>query len=67
VTSESTNLYDPAWPIWRAYRTLFRQWAVLFRIGDTNLRRGHRPATLPELLGLLRAHYRDRTSSPLAD
>src|SRR4029079_3344489 len=25
VTSESTNLYDPSWPLWRAYRTLFRQ------------------------------------------
>jgi membrane protein DedA with SNARE-associated domain len=67
VTSESTNLYDPSWPIWRAYRTLFRQWALLFRIGDANRRRGHRPATVPELFRLLRAHYRDRTPSPLAD
>jgi membrane protein DedA with SNARE-associated domain len=67
VTSESTNLYDPSWPIWRAYRTLFRQWALLFRIGDANRHRGHRPVSLPELLNLLRAHYRDRTTSPLAD
>jgi membrane protein DedA with SNARE-associated domain len=67
VTSESTNLYDPSWPIWRAYRTLFRQWAMLFRVGDANRRQGHRPASLPELLDLLRAHYRDRTTSPLAD
>ena len=67
VTSESTNLYDPSWPIWRAYRTLFRQWALLFRIGDANRRRGHRPATLAELFALLRTHYRDRTVAPLAD
>ncbi len=66
VTSESTNLYDPSWPIWRAYRTLFRQWAILFRIGDANRRLGHRPTTIPELLRLLRDHYRDRTVSPLA-
>lgn len=38
VASESTNLYDPAWPLWRAYRTLFRQWALLFRIRDANRR-----------------------------
>lgn len=67
VTSESTNLYDPSWAIWCAYRTLFRQWALLFRVGDANRRRGHRPAGLAELLNLLRAHSRDRTTSPLAD
>jgi membrane protein DedA with SNARE-associated domain len=67
VTSESTNLYDPSWPVWRVYRTLFRQWALLFRIGDANRKRGHRPATVSELFGLLRAHYRGCTATPLAD
>jgi membrane protein DedA with SNARE-associated domain len=66
VTSESTNLYDPSWPIWRAYGTLFRQWSLLFRIGAANRRRGHPPATVVELLVLIRAHYRDRSVSPLA-
>jgi hypothetical protein len=63
VTSESTNLYDPSWPIWRAYRTLFRQWNLLFRLGDVNRRRGHLPASVLELVRLLRAHFRDRTIS----
>jgi hypothetical protein len=67
VASESTNLYDPSWPLARAYRTLFRQWALLFRIGDLNRRRGHRPASLHELFTLLRSHYRGRTANPLAD
>lgn len=67
VTSESTNLYDPSWSLWRAYRTLFRQWALLFRIGAENRRQGHPPATLRELLTLVRNHLRDRTVSPLAD
>lgn len=65
ATSESTNLYDPSWPIWRAYRVLFRQWALLFRIGDVNRREGHRPITLPELVGLLRGH--SRYTAPIAD
>jgi hypothetical protein len=67
VTSEPTNLYGPSWPLWRAYRTLFRQWALLFRVGHANRRRGHRPATLRELARLVRVYYRDRTVSPLAD
>jgi hypothetical protein len=67
VLSESTNLYDPSWPLWRAYRTLFRQWALLFRIGAENRRRGHRPVAVAELVALLRGHFRTRTVSPLAD
>ncbi|MBY0458386.1 MAG: hypothetical protein K2V38_13685, partial [Gemmataceae bacterium] len=67
ATSESTDLYDPSWPVWRAYRTLFRQWALAFRIGAMNRDRGHRPTKVFELLGLLRRHYRDRRVSPLSD
>jgi hypothetical protein len=67
VTSESTNLYDPDWPLWRAYATLFRQWALLFRIGAENRRRGHPPAGGVELLKLIRDHDRDRTADTLAD
>jgi membrane protein DedA with SNARE-associated domain len=67
ATSESTNLYDPSWPLWRAYRTLFRQWAVLFRIGRANRDRGHPAATVRQLLGLIRAHYRGRTVAALSD
>lgn len=67
VTSESTNLYDPSWSLVRAYRTLFRQWALLFRIGHKNRLCGHRPRSARELLKLLRVYYRDRNVSPLSD
>ncbi len=67
ATSESTNLYDPSWPLWRAYRTLFAQWAILFRIGRANARRGHPVLGWPRLLRLLRTYYRERTVQPLAD
>jgi membrane protein DedA with SNARE-associated domain len=36
VTSESTNIYDPSWSLWRAYGTLLRQWDLVFRIGSLN-------------------------------
>jgi membrane protein DedA with SNARE-associated domain len=60
VTSESTNIYDPSWSLLRAYRTLLRQWAVLFRIGDLNRRRGHRPSTMRALARDVIAYYRGR-------
>jgi hypothetical protein len=67
VTAESTNLYDPSWSLWRAYRTLLRQWALLFRIGHLNRLQGHRPAGVGELLALLRAYSRERVPDRLAD
>jgi membrane protein DedA with SNARE-associated domain len=50
VTSESTNLYDPAHSLWQAYCTLIRQWTILFQIADANRRRGHAPGTTADLL-----------------
>ena len=67
VTSESTNIYDPSWSIFRAYATLFRQWSILFSIGAANRARGHRPSAWTALLQDIRSHYRGRRIDPLAD
>jgi membrane protein DedA with SNARE-associated domain len=67
VTSESTNLYDPSWSLPAAYRTLFRQWALLYRIGHANRQRGHAAAGIGELLWRVLAYYRGRRVDPLAD
>jgi membrane protein DedA with SNARE-associated domain len=67
VTSESTNIYDPSWSLFRAYRTLCRQWALLYRIGDANRDRGHTPTGILALLRLVRDYYRDLRVNPLAD
>ncbi|HET6373631.1 MAG TPA: VTT domain-containing protein [Candidatus Polarisedimenticolia bacterium] len=64
VTSESTDIYDPSGSLLKAYRTLFRQWALLFRIGELNRRRGVRVTPLRELAANVRAYYR-RSSVPL--
>lgn len=67
VTSESTNVYDPQWPLLRAYRVLFKQWAILFAIGARNRQRGHRPSSLRSVLSDARAYYRDRSADRLSD
>lgn len=67
ITSESTNLYDPSWSLWRAYRTLMRQWAILFAIGDRNRRNGHPPSTLLDVIRDARRFYRERRVSLLSD
>jgi hypothetical protein len=67
VTSESTSLYDPSW--WRpaAYRTLYRQWALPYRIGHTNARVGHRPASASDMIRLLLEHFRGPRIDTRAD
>jgi len=67
ATSESTNLYDPSWSLFAAYRTLFRQWSLLYRIGDANRQQGHAPTGILELLRLVFGYYRGLRVDPLAD
>jgi membrane protein DedA with SNARE-associated domain len=56
VTSEATHIYDPATPLPAAYRTLFEQWRIAFRIGAQNRARGARPTPLRTLLRLSWGH-----------
>lgn len=67
ATSESTNVYDPSWPIWRAYQTLFRQWTLIFQIGHANRKRGISTTPFTELASVIRDHYRCRAVPALAD
>lgn len=57
VTSEATHIYDPALGVWNAWRTLFAQWRILFAVGQANVHRGARPATVGEVLRALRGHW----------
>lgn len=67
VTSESTNIYDPSWSLLSAYRTLFRQWSLLYQIGHANRQRGHASTAILELLRLVFGYYRGLRVDPLAD
>jgi hypothetical protein len=50
--SEAVHAWDPAYSIRDAYRIVFAKQRMLFRIGDGNRRRGHRPVGLRELARL---------------
>ena len=67
AASEATNIYDARTSLLVAYRTLFRQWQLVFAIGAANRRRG----LLPTKLSLLWRKWRETTALvatyPLAD
>jgi membrane protein DedA with SNARE-associated domain len=56
ATAEATAIYDPKNGLLSAYRTLFRQWRLLFEIAEANIRAGARGTTLGELWQLVRRH-----------
>jgi len=64
ATGESTNIYDPDATLWRAYRLLFRQWAIVFAIGAANRRGGAAVSSTRRLASLAMTHV--RRAVPLA-
>lgn len=65
--SESTNMYDPTRSALWTYRILFRQWAVMFRLGHIRRRDGQRPMKFRALIRAARAHFKGRPGSSVAD
>lgn len=51
VTSEATHIFDPKNSLWSAYKVVFEQWRIAFKISAVNRERGIKPVSLPKLFG----------------
>ncbi|MFK7790564.1 MAG: alpha/beta fold hydrolase [Phycisphaeraceae bacterium] len=68
VTSESTNLYDPTWSLWRAQATLREQWSLSMQIAkEVRERQGLKPKGPFRLMRDAYRYYRGRHISTLSD
>jgi membrane protein DedA with SNARE-associated domain len=67
AASEATNIYDSRNSVWAAYRTLFRQWELVFAIGAANRARGVIPTNITPVWKAWRNYTRLATSYPAAD
>ena len=67
AASEATSVYDPRNSLFAAYRTLFRQWELVFAIGDANRRKGASPTKLSSLWRKWRETAALIATYPLAD
>ena len=65
--SESTNLYDPSRSLPWSYSVLFRQWKMLYRLGDERRRAGGIAMTARGLIRASRDHFGERDGPALAD
>ena len=67
ATAESTNIYDPDGSLFHAYRTLFRQWSLVFAIGAANRRLGAEATPARRLIRLAVAHLISSPALTLSD
>ena len=67
VTSESTNVYDPAHSMLWAYRTLFKQWSLLFQIAAANRCHGAKASSWNEVISEVVSFYHGSPPSFLSD
>ena len=67
AASEATSIYDSRNSLFDAYRTLFRQWDLVFAIGAANQKRGCAPTNIPVLWKAWRGYARTAATYPIAD
>ena len=67
ASSEATNIYDPRNSLWSAYRTLFRQWEIVFAIADENRRRGLRTTSIRTTLRRFSQYRTQAAIHPVSD
>ncbi len=67
AASEATSIYDARNSLFAAYRTLFRQWELVFAIGAANRRRGSSPTNFSSLWRKWRETTALVSTYPLAD
>jgi membrane protein DedA with SNARE-associated domain len=67
AASEATSIYDARNSFLTAYRTLFRQWDLVFAIGSANLSRGTQLTPISALWKKWRESARHAAGLPVAD
>jgi hypothetical protein len=67
AASEATNIYDERNSLLSAYRTLYKQWELVFRIGSANRDRGYWTSSALGLLKDTRSYSAISQTYPAAD
>jgi hypothetical protein len=67
AASEATSIYDARNSLWSAYRTLFRQWNLVFAIGAENRRRGFAPTKIFTVWSKWQEYHHNAATYPVAD
>ena len=67
AASEATNIYDERNSLVTAYKTLYRQWELVYSIGRMNRDLGHRPPSFVDFLKDWKLYQATSAAYPAAD
>jgi membrane protein DedA with SNARE-associated domain len=67
AASEATNVYDSRNSLWSAYRTLYQQWELVYKIGRANRDRGHRSSSALQVFADWQKYRAISAAYPAAD
>jgi hypothetical protein len=67
AASEATNIYDERNSLVTAYKTLYRQWELVYSIGRMNRDLGHRPPSFVDFLKDWKLYQTTSATYPAAD
>ncbi len=67
AASEATEIYDPGNSLFDAYRTLYEQWDLVYRIGSRNRSSGVRGSSLLDIAADWLRYQRQAANYPAAD
>lgn len=66
ASAESTHIWDPRMTLGGAYKALFKQFRILFEIGEENRRRGFQPTGALTILRDFRDYLRNARQYPVS-
>lgn len=49
VAGEPAHIYDPTYPVWKAYRDIYRHFKIIFKIGQAQKKRGIKSMSFKEI------------------
>ncbi|MCI0352762.1 MAG: VTT domain-containing protein [Acidobacteriales bacterium] len=65
--SEATSIYDSRNSLWFAYKTLYRQWQLVYQIGAMNRKRGYKASSISAVIADWFAYRKLAACYPAAD
>ena len=65
VAGEPAHIFDPAFPVWKAYRDIYRHWKVIYQIAKIQIKKGIPTMSLSDMVASYRQYSNYMKSAKL--
>lgn len=57
IASEPAHIYDPSYPVWKAYKDIYQHWKIIYQIGKQQRAKGIASMSMKEAVNSLRNYF----------